>query len=861
MTSEVVGAKGQATESEHAREDAEFALRLTQVRKSFGAVKALKGVTLEVRPGTVHAVVGENGAGKSTLMAIATGELAVDEGTVEICGVACHSASQARKLGIALVHQHPALLPDLTVAENLRVAMPPDKRPSWRASRAWAGRAISDWREGEVSPKALAEDLPSDAQSIVEISKAIVQNPRVLVLDEPTEHTSAKDLPFLFASIRDFVKRGAAVIYISHRIAEVKEIADEITVLRDGEVRATFAAEEVSERQIVDLIAGRPIDTVFPAKNLGAAENPVVLEVEGLSGDGFSDVSFQIRAGEIVGLAGIEGNGQREILRALAGLEKSSGAVSVRGRRVSVGTPVASRRNGFAYIPRDRQAEAVLTSLSVRENLSVGRLLEFTRLGFVDRRAERRDAQEHVERFRIKTAGVRAPIQSLSGGNQQKVVVARSLGEDRSVVLADDATQGVDVGSRMEIFGFLRQSAQADSAVLYVSSDFRELAGLCDRVLVVSRGRIVAELSGEQVAEPVIVERVLTASGTRERAEAKGRRSPIGKLLKGNSGPAIILGVAIVVLGVIGASASPYFLSAMNLQGILTLFAALAFAAMGQQVVMLVGGIDLSIGPLMGFLVVLASFVLQNRFVSWQLWIGLGVLVGAALGVGLINWILAVPLRVPSMIATLVTFTALQGVSLLLRPLPAGQINTDLIRQISTKIGPVPIMAIVAVVLAIVLDLVLARTVIGTRLRAVGSSLGVARRVGINTPITLLVAFLGASALTVFGGLMLIAQIRVGDPTAGVDYTLLSITAVVLGGASIFGGRGSMINAMLGAFLILEVNALAGFLNLDTAWQQWLLGGLTLLAVGAYSALRSPSEFLQRLRRPRPALLTEGAGS
>jgi ribose/xylose/arabinose/galactoside ABC-type transport system permease subunit len=284
---------------------------------------------------------------------------------------------------------------------------------------------------------------------------------------------------------------------------------------------------------------------------------------------------------------------------------------------------------------------------------------------------------------------------------------------------------------------------------------------------------------------------------------------------------------------------------------------------MGQQLAMLIGGIDLSIGPLMGFLVVLGSFVLQEGFVSWQLDVGLLLLVLAALAIGAINWLLAVPLRVPAMIATLVTFTALQGISLLLRPLPGGQISRDLIDQISFAVGPVPVMAILAIILAIVLDLVLGRTILGVRLRAVGSATAVARRVGVNTSRVMLVAFAGASALTVLSALMLIAQIQVGDPTSGTDYTLLTITAVVLGGASIFGGRGSMVNALLGAFLLTEVNTVAGFLNLNSSWQQFLLGGLTLIAVGAYSSLRYPSALLQsvrRLRRPRDARL-EGVGA
>ena len=476
----------------------EVVLGFEDVRVSFGAVQALKGISLTLKKGEVHAVVGENGAGKSTLMAVAAGELLPDSGRLQVAGVdrtSRNSPERARELSIVLVHQRPALLPDLTIGENMRVAVPRRMRPPWSATRDWAERAVNDWVQGALDPGTHIRDLTPEAQSIVEISRALVQRPKVLILDEPTENLSVDAVPRLFEVIRSLAEQGTGVIYISHRIGEVKLIADRISVLRDGELRGTFAAQDVSEQEVVDLVAGRAIEAIFPPK---VEERPAVakhlLEASRLSSPRFHEVNLHVDGGEIVGLAGIEGHGQGEILRALAGLYGFEGTVTVAGKRADVSSPRAARASGLLYIPRDRNAEGLMGSLSVRENITTARIETFSRWGVVSSRAERDDTTRTIEKYRIKTSSMEAGLDELSGGNQQKVLVSRVLSTAPRLVLADEPTQGVDVGSRAEIYGFLRDHANAGAGILIVSSDFRELSGLCDRVLVVSQGRIVAEL-------------------------------------------------------------------------------------------------------------------------------------------------------------------------------------------------------------------------------------------------------------------------------------------------------------------------------------------------------------------------------
>lgn len=845
---------GRRTAGDVTTHEGEIVLRFEAVEKNFGAVRALKGVSLDVKAGEVHAVVGENGAGKSTIMAIAAGELAPDGGRVEICGVDVtenRSPKHSRALGLTLAHQHPALLPDLTVAENLRLAVPRSMRPPWRTVREWTTEAVESWRTPPLDPRARVRDLSPDGQSVLELTKATVQRPKVLILDEPTENLSAEDVSRLHELIRAFIARGSGVVYISHRIGEVKAIADRVTVLRDGEAVGTFVGDEVSNEQIVNLIAGRSIESVFPDKRAAARASAFsLLRVETLTGDGFDDVSLQVDSGEIVGLAGIEGNGQSEVLRALAGLAPAVGDVRVGDELVHVKTPAAAREAGLVYIPRDRRREGLMTSLSVRENLTIALMDSLSRAGVMLGRAERQHAASAIDRYRIRAASMESDVDELSGGNQQKVLVSRVLDSRPKVVLADECTQGVDVGARAEIYGFLRSHVDEGAGALVVSSDFRELSGLCDRVHVMSRGRITAELSGGAVTERNIVERVLTASSTRQTGVKRGQ-STWHRFASGEMISPLVLLLVILALGAVGTALSPHFLTSNNLNGLLTLFSAMAFAGIAQAIVIMTGGIDLSVGPLMGFLVVFASIVLPDPSSPGRIVYALALIVLVALAVGAINWVFIIGLKVQPMIATLITYTALQGFSLILRPLPAGTISQSVVNAVSKNVGFVPVSAVVAAVLAIALDIGLVRTNAGSALRAIGSRSDAAGRVGLSVPLVTLLAYVACSLVAVLAALLLMAQVQTGDPSVGTNYTLISITAVVLGGASVFGGRGSFVGALLGALLIEEIDAITGILNLSPAWQLLLLGFLTIVSVAIYSSIRVPSEYLRRLSRWR----------
>jgi ribose transport system ATP-binding protein len=823
----------------------EVVLRLDSLEKSYPGVHVLKNVSLEVRRGEIHALVGENGAGKSTLVGVAAGSVPADSGSIEIGGEIAESPDTkwCRDHGLAIVYQEPALLPDLTVAENMRLGMPEASRPKVGEQVSWAKGILSEWAEvARIDPNEFVRHLRPDARFVVEIARAVAENPKVLILDEPTEHLLPAAVEELFKLISRVIERGAAVVYISHKIHEVKRISTTVSVLRDGVMEGTFPAGEMTEQDIVSLVVGHRIERAANRHRPPDENQPVRLNVSGLAGRGFADVDLQVHRGEIVGLAGVEGQGQRDIIRALAGLERSTGEVTLDEKPIRRSSIPAAMNGGIVYLPHDRHNEGVLPRLSLRDNAALGSIKQFASLGVISNRRERKVVGEQLRAVNVKATSADATIDSLSGGNQQKVVLSRVLLGHPEVLLADEPTQGLDVGARSEIYTILRAAADSGMSIVVLSSSAEELEELCDRVVVISRGRPVKELTGTEISEREITGAALLATGSRASAEAQRKGRPAWARVADNDlTPGGVLLVATLVLGLVAALHSPFYLTQRNFSLMLPSIAILGFFALAQQLVMMVGGIDLSVGPLAGFLVVLGSFVLSAYRSPLGIFLGLSVVVLAAIGVGLLNWILATLVGITPFIATLVTYTALQGVSFLLRPLPGGTIDPNFLANVTQTIGFIPVMFVVVLVGALLLEFTLRRSLFGVRLRAFGSNQTVAQRVGVKGGRAALVGYVGCSLLVVPAAVLLMAQAGTGNPTIGDTYTLASIGAVVLGGASIFGGRGSFIGALLGAVLVIQANTVVQFLGLQLYWQQWLLGGLTVVAAAFYSKTRALS--------------------
>jgi len=814
-------------------------LSLSDVVKTFPGVVALDGVSLDVVEGEVHALVGENGAGKSTLMAVAAGALSWDSGTIDIGGRALDEPSPAlaQSMGISVVYQHTSVLDDLTVAENLLYCVPALRRSHANGKAEWIKQQLTAVG-AHFDSRTRVSELSVAERQLVEIAKALALQPKVLVLDEPTEALTAAETERLFGQISRIKSNGTAVVYISHRLPEVQRIADRISVLRDGRFHGTFEAAGVSEEEILALIIGRSVKWVFPDKTTRIDNAEPVLVARNIKSDRLQGVDLQLGPGEVVGLAGVEGNGQRDFIRALAGLATVTGEILIRGAAVAPSDPISAKDHGIIYLPGDRHAEGLLLTLSVRENLTLLVLNTLARLGFVSRPRETEMVEHYVEALQIKTPSTEATIANLSGGNQQKVLFARSMAAKPVVFLADEPTRGVDAGARIELYKIVRNIAKSGAGVVVLSSDAVELSGLCDRVLVFSRGKIIKSLTADELTEEKITGAAIGAQTERQKTgETPSAR--LRRFLSGDFAPVLVLTALIIVLGLYTTSVNDKFLSPRSLNGMLFLASALALVSVGQLIVLLTGGIDLSVGLLTGLVVVILSFFADEASGPPMFVLGVGLALAVAAFIGFLNGFLIRVVKLSPLITTLAMFIALQGVSLLLRSTPDGFFRRSIMQTLTTHVGPLPIAFIAVAITTILLELALRQTRFGMEIRAIGSNEVAAYRLGAQVNRSCILAYVLCSCFAALGGLLLAAQIGVGDPTVGQNYTLQSISSVVLGGASIFGGRGSFLGALAGVLLVQEITATTGFLGLGTAWQYWLPGILILAATAMYSRTRS----------------------
>ncbi len=493
-------------------------LSLRGVSKAFGAVQALLDVSVDCRAGEIHALVGENGSGKSTLLGIASGFLAPDDGEVEIGGHRRRrgSPAEALRLGLGMAYQTYSHILELSVAENLALAMPRSMQPHYSRIEEWAAGRLAEFKL-DLPVSAAVRTLSLAERQLLEVVKALLAKPKVLLLDEPTTALGPEDVEQLHALVLERSESGVGIVYVSHRLPEVLGIADRVTVLRDGVGQGTFEAASMSEESLVALMIGRPLQVAFPDRDGAEKPTDVLLAVSGLRGERFGPIDLHVQKGEILGIAGAEGNGQAQFLRALAGVERPSGRASCNGHELDTKSPLAALRAGVVLLSGDRARESLFPVLSVRANTTVQVLRRLGRFGVIRRRRERRTVDDLVRRLRIRMASVEQPVQSLSGGNQQKVSLTRPfLRGDVKVILADEPTQGVDVGARFDIYEALRAKAAEGVAIIVKSSDPLELAGLCDRVVVMSRGKIVDEIRGEQLGERRIVEAIVGSPVARE---------------------------------------------------------------------------------------------------------------------------------------------------------------------------------------------------------------------------------------------------------------------------------------------------------------------------------------------------------
>jgi len=490
-------------------------LEMQGIGKTFPGVRALEGVQLTVKEGQVHALLGENGAGKSTLIKILSGAYRKDEGQILFEGqpVEIRDPHDAQALGISTIYQEFNLAHDLTVAENVFLGHLPTKggRVDWSTVKART-REILDTLGVELSVDAPISSLSIAEQQLVEIAKALNRKTRILIMDEPSALLGEKDLANLFRVVRSLQAQGIGIIYISHRLREIFELADEVTVLKDGRYVATRKVSEVTMDDLVKLMIGRDLKDVYPKRTV--EQGDVLLEVGNLSQSKLlRDISFQLHAGEIVGFAGIVGSGRTELARAIFGADPSSGEMRIAGKLYKPHSPAAAIRNGVALVTEDRKAQGLFLQLSVRINTTISGLRRLTRLGVINFGKELTLVKRMIQELRIKTPTPSFLVLNMSGGNQQKVVLARWLSVGTRIFMMDEPTRGIDVGSKSEIYQIMDELTKQGVGIIMISSELPEVLGMSDRIMVMRQGRIVKELSRAEASEETIMQYAVGSAG------------------------------------------------------------------------------------------------------------------------------------------------------------------------------------------------------------------------------------------------------------------------------------------------------------------------------------------------------------
>ncbi len=848
-------------------------LRLQGITKRYGGVTALSNVDFACSLGTIHAVAGENGAGKSSLMKIIAGVVRPDEGQLylEDQPVQFASPAEAARLGIACIFQELSLLPDLSVSDNISIAGPPKHFGliDRRRQRRTAEKVLRQVGCPDVHPDERVKDLPLSRQQMVEIAKALVRNPRLIIMDEATSALTARDVEQLYRIIRELRDRGLAVLYISHRMPEISALADICSVFRNGKHIDTFPMASRTTEEIVPMMIGRELAKAYPAKidTNGASVTRIdsahhkpqagpLLEIRNLTWSNvLHGISLRLAPGEIVGLGGLDGQGQSELLLALFGaLRGIGGEVLIGGRRLAIEHPRQAKARKIGLIPQDRQTQGLLLPMSIEDNLVLAAAPDLSKYGVIDRARERSAIDQAVAKLQIRANDLAAPVRTLSGGNQQKVVIGKWLLKNPRILLLNDPTRGIDVGTKQELYRLMRELAQTGIGTLFYSTDYEELIGMCDRVAVCYGGKLVRELSGPDLNEHDLISASLNLGESSAAADSSSRSLETGRpkvsawqnlnrFWKRNAGPALSF-LVFAIMFILFASQQSNGLSTNVLTSVSNKGAVLAYVAIAQTLVILTGGFDLSVGMIMTMASCLASVVLNGS--PGQTALGALAVLASGLLAGIINAVIVVLGRIQPIIATLATGAIYFGVALWLRPSPGGTVNEDLSNALTYDVGGVPTTFLLLLATIAFVWWPFRNSVLGRNCYALGSSERAAYMSGLAIGRARFAAYSLAGLLAATGGLLLSLISLSGEASAsqGGFYTLNSIAAVAIGGTSLFGGSGGIIGSICGALILRTISDLLFVFDAPALWQPLFQGFILLGAVclGALRVLRRKNQ-------------------
>jgi rhamnose transport system ATP-binding protein len=852
---------------ETAPDVATSAVELIGVAKRFGHVTAVSDMNLTLRAGEVVGLVGENGAGKSTCVKMLAGVHRPSSGEIKVHGetVALTSPTEAHRHGIAVVHQHPGLFPDLPIYENVFAEN--------RITRSFGriDRAEMRQRSGEllrslglqVDPRLRTGELSTSEQQLVEIAKALASDASVLVLDEPTASLTVGETRRLFDVIDQLRRRGVAMLFVGHRLEEILQVCDSVTVMRDGAWVSDLRSARTNEHELVKLMVGRELGNLYPHRQ--PPSDDVVLSVRGLTVPGqFTDVSFEVRAGEIVGLAGLVGAGRTEVARALFGIERpTAGTVTLNGDPLTVRSPSDALARGIAYVSEDRRGQSIVEDFSILDNAVLPMVGKATRYGLVRRRLEFALVSESLQRMRLKYDNLGQPIRQLSGGNQQKVVLAKWLATGPRLLILDEPTQGVDVQAKAEVHRIIADLAAQGLAVLLISSDMPELLGMCDRIAVMHAGEVTARFDAGDVDQ---VDIGLAATGVlsarqqaaddlaspaeeleRDRLREEAEQQPVTvvteprrkrwRSLLQQRETGLIGAIVLVLIPLVAVN--PAIASTANLRDLSSSLALYGLVALGQMFVMLTRNIDLSVGSTIGLAAYVCADFMAGHHNTPVL---VGVLIAAAVGLlaGLVNGVIVAWAKVPSIVVTLGTLAIYRGIDATLsngKQISSGTVAPEWLAWTNGTWLGVPKVAVYGLLLALAVGYLLWLTGFGRDIYATGSNPEGAELIGIRTRRTVIVAFALSGLLAGAAGAMWASYYATVDGQLAYGTELTIIASVVVGGVSLRGGVGTVAGVVLGTLALIVIQNAITVARIDPIYLQAFFGAAILLTVAVDVAI------------------------
>jgi ABC-type sugar transport system ATPase subunit/ribose/xylose/arabinose/galactoside ABC-type transport system permease subunit len=820
--------------------------------KVFGGTIALRNVSFSLCSGEVLALLGENGAGKSTCVKLLAGLYRPSLGALLLDGqpVEFESPATAQRAGVAVMHQHPGLFPDLTVAENIFMGhMPHAGHGIDRGLMSNRAVQILSSLGFDCDPEKRLNELRTSEQQLVEVARALSLKARVIIMDEPTAALSQREVTRLFAVVSDLKARGAAILFVGHRMDEIYRLADRIAVLRDGALVGLEKREDLPRDTAIKWMVGRELSALYPVSR--ATKGDAVLEVRDLSRDGeFEHIDLTVHAGEIVGLGGLVGSGRTEIARTLFGVTRpTAGSILIKGKPASFQGPRDAMAAGVAYVSEDRLGQSLVTEFSILANAALTILDRVVRFGLFSREMTLEYATPHLARLKLRYASYDQPVSTLSGGNQQKVVLAKWLATQPKILILDEPTQGVDVQAKAEVHAMIADLARQDMAILLISSEMPELIGMCDRIAVLHEGRKTAEFLRAKATQEAVLKAAADDAGGPKLRVAEAGEAPHERPDRGSTA-AIVglrreLGLVAAMAAVIApvALVNPRILSPANVTTVAMDAALLMIVTLAQMLVLLTRNIDLSLAAIIGLSAYGSALAVHAHP---QLGIAFGLIVAVAIGLscGALNGAVVTYGRVPAIVVTLGTLSIYRGVVSLWaggKQISADQVPQAWLDMTSGRLLGVPLVVFLGLGVVSLGSVLLNRTVFGRELFAIGSNPAGAALIGIPTHRRILSAFALAGALTGLTGALWASRYATIDARVAYGYELSVIAAAVVGGVAIRGGTGTVLGATFGALTLLVIRNGLTLVRVDPLWLQGVYGLVILVAIAidAYVGRRS----------------------